>query len=54
MSQILDSLDDARAAATRQAWRAAYSAYGGADASALTASDLANFGEAAWWSGKID
>ncbi|MET0560872.1 MAG: adenylate/guanylate cyclase domain-containing protein [Gaiellaceae bacterium] len=54
MSQILDSLDDARAAATRQAWRAAYSAYVGADAGALTASDLENFGEAAWWSGKID
>ena len=54
VSQILDSLDDARAAATRQAWRAAYSAYVGADAGALTASDLENFGEAAWWSGKID
>ena len=54
MSQILDSLDDARAAAARQAWRSAYSAYVGADAGALTASDLENFGEAAWWSGKID
>ena len=54
MSQILDSLDDARAAAARQAWRSAYSAYVGADAGALTASDRENFGEAAWWSGKID
>ena len=54
MSQILDSLDDARAAAARQAWRAAYAAYVDVDAGALTASDLENFGEAAWWSGKID
>ncbi len=54
MSQILDSLDDARAAAARQAWRAAYSAYLEAGAAALTASDLESFGEAAWWSGKID
>lgn len=54
MSQILDSLDEARAAAGRQAWRAAYAAYGDADAGALTASDLESFGEAAWWSGKID
>ena len=54
MSQILESLDDARAAAARQAWRAAYSAYLEADAAALTASDLESFGEAAWWSGKID
>jgi class 3 adenylate cyclase len=54
VSQILDSLDDARAAAGRQAWRAAYAAYVGADAGVLTASDLENFGEAAWWSGKID
>ena len=54
VSQVLDSLDDARAAAARQAWRAAYSAYVGADTGALTASDLENFGEAAWWSGKIE
>ena len=54
MSQILESLDAAREAAARQAWRAAYSAYLEADHTALTASDLESFGEAAWWSGKID
>jgi class 3 adenylate cyclase len=55
VSQVIDSpLDEARAAAGRQAWRAAYAAFGEADATALTAADLENFGEAAWWSGKID
>ena len=54
MSQVIDSLDDARSAADRQAWRAAYTAYGGVDAAELTARDLEHFGEAAWWSGKID
>ncbi len=54
MSQVIDSLDDARAAAARQAWRAAYDAYAGLDAQSLTASDLESFGEAAWWRGKLD
>ena len=54
MSQVLDSLGEARAAAGRQEWRAAYALYGGVDRSALTAADLEHFGEAAWWSGKID
>ncbi len=54
MSQVLDSLGDARSAAQRQAWRAAYAAYGDVAASELTAADLESYGEAAWWSGKID
>jgi class 3 adenylate cyclase len=55
MSQVIDSpLDEARAAAGRQAWRAAYSAFAEVDAAQLVAADLENFGEAAWWSGKID
>ena len=54
MSQVIDSLDDARAAAARQAWREAYAAYTGLDAQSLTASDLESFGEAAWWRGKLD
>jgi class 3 adenylate cyclase len=54
MSQVIDSLDDARAAAKRQAWRAAYSAFGEVDAAELSAADLENYGEAAWWSGKIE
>ncbi|HUG63895.1 MAG TPA: adenylate/guanylate cyclase domain-containing protein [Gaiellaceae bacterium] len=54
MTELMAPLDDARAAAARQAWRAAYAAYGGVDATELTAADLERFGEAAWWSGKID
>lgn len=55
MSQVIDSpLDEARAAAGRQAWRAAYSAFAEVDAAQLVAADLESFGEAAWWSGKID
>ena len=55
MSQVLDSpLDQARAAARRQAWRAAYAAFGDVDAAELSAADLENYGEAAWWSGKVD
>ena len=54
MSQVADALEEARAAAARQSWRAAYGAYGGVEDSGLTASDLESFGEAAWWSGKLD
>jgi class 3 adenylate cyclase len=54
MSQLIDSLEDARAAADRQAWRSAYAAYAEVDAQALTAGDLESYGEAAWWSGKLD
>jgi class 3 adenylate cyclase len=50
----MDSLDGARAAAARQAWREAYAAYAGVDAQDLTAADLESYGEAAWWSGKLD
>ena len=54
MSQVIDSLNDARSAAVRQAWRAAYDNYATLDAQELTASDLENFAEAAWWRGKLD
>jgi class 3 adenylate cyclase len=54
MSQLMDSLEDARAAAGRQAWRPAYAAYAEVDAQELTAADLESYGEAAWWSGKLD
>jgi class 3 adenylate cyclase len=54
MSQVLDALAEARSAAERQAWRAAYGAYGHVDDAELTSSDLENYGEAAWWSGKLD
>ncbi len=51
---MLDSLDAARAAAGRQAWRAAYSDYGDVESEQLTAADLESYGEAAWWSGMLD
>jgi class 3 adenylate cyclase len=54
MSQVLDSLGDARAAVGRQAWRAAYAAFTQVDPGELSAADFENYGEAAWWSGKID
>jgi class 3 adenylate cyclase len=54
MSQVIDVLEEARAAAGRQSWRAAYGAYGGVGDAPLTASDLESYGEAAWWSGKLD
>ncbi len=54
MSQVADALVEARAAATRQAWRAAYGAFGAVDDPDLTSSDLEKYGEAAWWSGKLD
>jgi class 3 adenylate cyclase len=54
MSQVLDSLGAARDAAARQAWRAAYEAFSAADRTALTPEDLELFGDAAWWTGKLD
>ena len=54
MSQTLDALQDARDAAGRQAWRAAFAAYSEADPGALTGEDHELFGEAAWWSGKLE
>ncbi len=54
MSQVIDTLEDARAAAGRQAWRAAFAAYGEVEAERFEATDLEAFGEAAWWSGKLD
>ena len=54
MSQVIDLLEVARSAAARQAWRAAHEAYSELDAAELGASDLERYGEAAWWSGKLD
>src|SRR4029450_5541044 len=54
MSQVVDALEEARAASARQSWRTAYGAFGDVGDAVLTASDLENFGEAAWWSGKLD
>ncbi|MBD0347674.1 MAG: LuxR family transcriptional regulator [Thermoleophilia bacterium] len=54
MSQVLDSLDAARNAASRHAWRETYSAYSGFDQRDLTPHDLESFADAAWWTGKLE
>ena len=54
MTSVIQPLEEARAASARQAWRAAYTAFVDADPAELRAADLENYGEAAWWSGKID
>jgi class 3 adenylate cyclase len=54
VSQVIDSLEEARSAAGRQAWRQAYAAYGDVADVELAASDLETYGEAAWWSGMLD
>ena len=54
MSQAIDSLDAARQAAARHAWRESYDAYSSADRLDLTPDDLESFADAAWWTGKLD
>jgi class 3 adenylate cyclase len=54
MSQVVDVLEEARAAASRQAWRTAYAAYPEVDEALLAPGDLESYGESAWWSGKIE
>ena len=54
MSQVVESLDAAREAVARFAWRQAYAAYSSVDRKDLTPEDLESFGDAAWWSGKLD
>jgi class 3 adenylate cyclase len=54
VSQVVDSLDAARNAAARHAWREAYLAYSSADAERFEPQDLESFAEAAWWSGRLD
>lgn len=54
MSQLVDVLEQARDAVAHQGWRAAYAAYREVEESALTSADLESFGEAAWWSGRLD
>ena len=54
MSQVIDSLDAARDAAARQLWRTSYDAFSALDRSTLTPADFELFGDAAWWTGKLD
>ncbi|HSJ94475.1 MAG TPA: hypothetical protein VK896_10620, partial [Gaiellaceae bacterium] len=50
---MIDAIEEARAAAARGAWREAYATYDAAP-DTLAAADLETYGEAAWWSGKLD
>jgi class 3 adenylate cyclase len=54
MAQVADTLETARNAADRHAWRAAYEAYSNLDREGLAGEDLERFAEAAWWSGKLE
>jgi class 3 adenylate cyclase len=53
VEQVVD-VHEARSAAARQAWRAAYDAYSSLDEAELTPADLERFAEAGWWVGKLD
>jgi len=50
----VDALQDARSAAARQQWRRAYEAFSSVGADELAPTDVENFAEAAWWTGKLD
>ena len=54
MSQVADSLHEARQAADRHAWREAFDAYSTADLAGLSPEDVERFAEAAWWTGRLD
>jgi class 3 adenylate cyclase len=54
VAQAVDSLQAAREAAARPAWRAAYDAYSDVDSGEFTPEDLESFADAAWWNGKLD
>ena len=55
---MAQTVDDPRAAArdaaSRQSWREAFEAYASLDPASLSAEDLEWYGEAAWWSGKLN
>jgi class 3 adenylate cyclase len=54
MSHVIDSLEAARAAAGRLAWREAYRVFADLDQRSLGPADLETYAEAAWWSGRLD
>jgi class 3 adenylate cyclase len=54
MSQVAESLDGARQAAARHAWREAYTEYSRHQKRDLAPEDLESFADAAWWSGRLD
>jgi len=48
------TVDVARKAAGRHAWRDAYQAYSGSEELDLAPEDLEHFADAAWWTGRLD
>jgi class 3 adenylate cyclase len=54
LSQTLDLLDVARRSARTHAWRETYRAYSELGEQTLAADDLERYGEAAWWTGRLD
>jgi class 3 adenylate cyclase len=54
VSQVLDSIQAAREASGRYAWREAYDLYAAADRKSLSPGDLERFGDAAWLTGKLE
>jgi class 3 adenylate cyclase len=54
VSQLVDSVQTARQAAARNAWREAYDAYSSADRPDLTPEDLESFADAAYWTGRLE
>jgi class 3 adenylate cyclase len=54
MSHVVESLDAARAAASRSNWRGAYDAYSAAPPQDLKPEDFERFADAAWWMGRRD
>jgi class 3 adenylate cyclase len=54
MAHVDNSLDAARDATSRQAWRRAYEAFARVDSQDLTADDLRRFADSAWWTGRLD
>jgi class 3 adenylate cyclase len=54
VTQTVDPLAIARDAASRQSWREAFEAYAEVERKSLAADDLERYGDAAWWSGKLN
>src|SRR5262245_65377033 len=54
MAQAIDPAAVARDAAARESWREAFEAYEQLDQASLSAEDFEWYGEAAWWSGKLN
>jgi class 3 adenylate cyclase len=54
VSQVAETVQTAREAAARHAWREAYDAYAVVDGRELPPEDLERFADAAWWTGRLD